>query len=129
MVPSACLRTARLTLLKAASLLAKSSRKCAPRLSLRSIAERVIASETLGKFGREFAGAFAEDKQVGERIAAETISAVYTRSAFARRKKTGHAGRLCVSIDMDSAHDVMRGRADFHRFARDVDVGQLLELV
>ena len=43
--------------------------------------------------------------------------------------KPGHAGHLRVGIHADAAHDVMRGRADFHRLARDVDVGQLLELV
>ena len=36
---------------------------------------------------------------------------------------------LRVRIHADAAHDVVRGRADFHRLARDVDVGQLLELV
>ena len=32
-------------------------------------------------------------------------------------------------IHPHAAHDVVRRRADFHRFLRDVDVGQLLELV
>src|SRR5262249_7565450 len=34
-----------------------------------------------------------------------------------------------VRIDLDTAHHVVTGRADFHRFLGDVDLGQLHELV
>src|SRR5208282_1854557 len=49
-VPSAFLRTTMFTLPKPTSLFGKSSRKCPPRLSLRSMAERVMASETVSRF-------------------------------------------------------------------------------
>ena len=48
---------------------------------------------------------------------------------FAGGKQAGHGGHLRVAIHADAAHDVMRRRADFHRFLGDVDVGQLLELM
>src|SRR5207245_8402360 len=45
-------RTTMLNFAKAGSLSGKSSRKCAPRLSLRSRAERVTASYAVSRFGR-----------------------------------------------------------------------------
>src|SRR5207237_9260782 len=53
--PPAPFRMTTLTLPNAGSCLGRSSRKCAPRLSLRSIAERVMASETASKWLRSSA--------------------------------------------------------------------------
>src|SRR5438552_4338853 len=50
--PSAALRTTTLNFAEAGSLSGKSSRKWAPRLSLRSRAERVTASDAVSRFGR-----------------------------------------------------------------------------
>src|SRR6185436_18947022 len=50
MSPPPSLRTTRLNVPDAGSFSGKSSRKCAPRLSLRSRADRVTASETARRF-------------------------------------------------------------------------------
>ena len=52
-----------------------------------------------------------------------------SRGHFARGEQTRHSGHLRVSVDTHAAHHVMRRRADLHRLFRDVDVGQLFELV
>ena len=44
-------------------------------------------------------------------------------------KRPGHGRHLRIAVDADAAHDVVRGRPDLHRRRRDVDVGQLHELV
>ena len=41
----------------------------------------------------------------------------------------GHRRHLRLGVHAHAAHDVVRRRPDFHRLLRDVDVGQLLELV
>ena len=43
--------------------------------------------------------------------------------------RPGHARHLRVAVDAHAAHHVVRRRADLHRLLRDVDVGELLELV
>ena len=43
--------------------------------------------------------------------------------------RPGTRRHLRVGVDAHAAHHVVRGRADLHRLLRDVDVGQLLELV
>ena len=43
--------------------------------------------------------------------------------------RPGNRRHLRVGVHADAAHDVVRGRADFHRLLGDVEVGQLLELV
>ena len=78
---------------------------------------------------RVFAGALAEDDQIRERVAAETVGAVDARRALARREQSRDVRHLRVGVHADPAHDVVRRRADFHRLLRDVEVGQLLELV
>ena len=83
----------------------------------------------LRELRRIFAGALAEDEQVGERIAAQPIGAMQARGHFAGREQTGQRGHLRIAIHADAAHHVVRGGADFHRLLRDVDVGELLELV
>ena len=67
--------------------------------------------------------------QVGQRVAAETIGAVDARRALARGEQARDRRHLRVGIDADAAHDVVRRRPDFHRLLRDVEVGELLELV
>ena len=98
----------------------------APRLAASSICASLTVHGRI--FLRElrgvFAGAFAEDEQIGERIAAETVRAVQTGRAFARGEETGHARHLGVAVDAHAAHGVVRGRADFHRFLGDVEIAR-----
>ncbi len=49
--------------------------------------------------------------------------------AFARGKQSRDRSHLGIAIHLNAAHDVVRGGPDFHRLLRDVEVGQLLELV
>ena len=48
---------------------------------------------------------------------------------LAGRVQSWHGGRLGVRVDTDTAHGVVRRRADFHRLLGDVEPGELLELV
>src|SRR6185503_1709210 len=57
------------------------------------------------------------------------VRAVDTRRTFAGREQTGDRGHLRVGVHRNAAHDVVRGRTHLHRLLRDVDVGELLELV
>ena len=43
--------------------------------------------------------------------------------------RPGTARLLRVGVDAHAAHEVVERGADFHRLLRDVDLGQLLELV
>ena len=70
-----------------------------------------------------------EHEQVGQRVAAEAVGAVHPAGDLARGEQAGHGRRAGLGVDPDPAHDVVRRRADLHRPRRDVDVGQLLELV
>ena len=79
--------------------------------------------------GGVFAGALAEDQQVGQRIAAQAVGAVDAGRTFPRGEEAGDARHLRIAVDAHATHDVVGGRADFHRLGGDVDVGQLLELV
>ena len=45
------------------------------------------------------------------------------------RTRPGNLRHLRLRIDLHTAHHVVRSRAHFHRFFRDVDVTELLELV
>ncbi|SKU76636.1 Uncharacterised protein [Mycobacteroides abscessus subsp. abscessus] len=54
---------------------------------------------------------------------------MHAAGAFARREQARHGGGAAVRIDLDTAHHVVAGRADFHVVLGDVDLGQLLELV
>ena len=48
---------------------------------------------------------------------------------LAGREQPGLRGLAGLRVDADAAHDVVGRRADLHRAGRDVDVGQLLELL
>ena len=85
----------------------------------------VLARELRGVL----AGALAEHDQVRQRVAAEAVGAVDARGALAGGEEAGNRRHLRVGIHANPAHDVVRGRADFHRLLRDVEVGELLELV
>ena len=83
----------------------------------------------LREFCRELAGALTEDQQIRQRVAAEPVRAVQARRGFAGRKEARQRRHLRVAVDADSAHRVVRRRPHFHRRRRDVEVGELLELV
>src|SRR5262245_24361636 len=83
----------------------------------------------LGVFRGVLTGAFAEDEQIGERVAAEAIGAVDARGAFAGGEQAGDPRHLRIAIHADTAHHVVCRRAHLHRLGGDVDVAQLFELV
>ena len=87
---------------------------------------RFRLTNSLARNGGVFAGAFSENQKIGERISAETIRAIDSRGAFTGGEQSRHARHLRVGIDVDPAHDVVRGRPDFHRLLRDVDIAELL---
>ena len=101
--------------------------RLAPRSPRSSSSTGVGRARSLG---RGLAGAPAEDEQVGQRVAAEAVGAVQAGRA-PRRRRRAPASVVCadVGVDADAAHDVVHRRPDLHRPGRDVDVGQLLELV
>ena len=70
-----------------------------------------------------------EHQQVRQRVAAEPVGAVHPAGDLAGREQAGHGRRAGLGIDPDAAHDVVGRRADLHRPRRDVDVGELLELL
>ena len=72
----------------------------------------------LRKLRRKFAGSFAEHQKIRKRIAAEAIRAIDSGRAFACSEQSRHIGHLRICVHMHATHDVMRGRADFHRLAR-----------
>src|ERR1043165_2356057 len=83
----------------------------------------------LGELGGVFAGSLAEDDEVGEGVAAEAVGAVEARGDLARGEEAGDGGHLRIAIDLDAAHDVVGGGADFHGFLGDIDAGEGDELV
>ena len=70
-----------------------------------------------------------EHEQVGEAVTAEAVRPVHAAGDLTGCVEPGHAGRRGVGVDLDATHDVVARGADLHRLGRDVDVGQLLELV
>src|SRR4051794_30344334 len=52
-----------------------------------------------------------------------------TGGAFSGGEKPGHIRHLSIAIDAHAAHRIVRGGTDFHWYLRDVDIGELLELV
>ncbi len=54
---------------------------------------------------------------------------MHAGGALARGEKPRHGRRGGRRVDLDAAHDVVAGRADLHRLAGDVDVGEFGELV
>ena len=81
------------------------------------------------EFCGELAGAFSEHQKIGERIAAETIRAVYSCRAFPGSKQPGQSRHLCIGINSHPAHYVVSGGSNFHRLLCDIDVGQLFKLM
>ncbi len=74
-------------------------------------------------------GAAPEDQQIAERVAAQSVRAVHPAADLAGGVETGHRRLLCLGVDLDPAHHVMRRGADLHGVRGDVDVRQLFELV
>ena len=74
-------------------------------------------------------GAPAEDEQVGERVAAKPVRAVHPGGDLACCEEARHGRLSRIGVDANAAHDVVERRPDLHRRLRDVDVGELLELV
>ena len=71
----------------------------------------------------------AEHQQVRQRVAAEPVAAVHPARALPRGEQARDRRHAGVRVDLDPAHHVVAGGADLHRLLRDVDIGQLLELV
>ena len=82
-----------------------------------------------GELSRPDSGPAAEDEEVRQGVAAETVGSVHAASRFTGRVQSGHGGCGGVGFDPDTAHDVVAGGADFHGLGGDVHAGQLLELV
>src|SRR5205085_5252525 len=80
-------------------------------------------------FGCVFARSHAEHQQVGERIPAEPVCSVQPGTHFACRKKAWHRRHLRVAIYPHSTHHVVRSWYDFHRLLRNIDVGEVFELM
>ncbi len=74
-------------------------------------------------------GQLSEHQKIGKRVAAQAVRPIDSRSALARGEEAGHVRHLGIRIHPDAAHDVVGGGAHFHGDLRDVDVGELLELV
>ena len=74
-------------------------------------------------------GPAAEHDQVRERVATEPVRPVHAAGDLTGGVKAGDGRGLGVGLDADASHGVVARRADLHRRRRDVDVGQLLELV
>ena len=71
----------------------------------------------------------AEDEQIRERVATQAVRPVHAARHLTGRVQAGYRRRAGVGFDPDPAHDVVGGRSDLHRTGRDVDVGELLELL
>ena len=97
-----------------------------PEAAVSSIVTGPLA---VGEFRGKASCAPSEYHQIGQRIATQPIRAMQSRRRFSRREKPGHGGHLRIAIDADSAHHVMRRGTHFHRLFRDVQIGELLELV
>ena len=83
----------------------------------------------LGELGGILAGPLAEDQQVGQRIAAQTVGAMQSGGGFAGGKQTRHIGHLGIAVNPHPTHHVMGGGTDLHRHLGDIDVRQLHELM
>src|SRR5437879_1177206 len=85
----------------------------------------MLLRESCGKLS----GAFPENKQVRQRITAETICSMKATAALAGSEQAGHRRHLRLWMNADAAHDVVHRWPNFHRSCRNVDIGELLELV
>ena len=75
------------------------------------------------------AGPCPEHEEVRQRVAAEAVGAVHPARDLSRRVEAGQRRRAGLGVHPDAAHHVVRRRPDLHRTLRDVDVGELLELL
>ena len=71
----------------------------------------------------------AEHQEIAQRVAAEPVGAVEPARDLAGGEEPGHRRGLALGVDLHAAHHVVRGREHLHRLARDVDVGELEELL
>src|ERR687891_357959 len=76
--------------------------------------------EVCGRARRRSPDDPTEDEALGERVAAETVRAVDTRSALADGKEPRDVGFVRLRVDAHAAHRVMGRRRDLHRRRRDV---------
>jgi hypothetical protein len=74
-------------------------------------------------------GASTEDQEIGQRVAAQAVRAVHAAGDLPRGEEARHRRGARLRVDPDATHDVVGRRPDLHRALRDVDVGELLELV
>src|SRR5215203_266561 len=75
------------------------------------------------------AGPPAEDEQIGERVASQTVRAVQPAAALTGSEETRHVGGARLGVHLDPAHRVVDGREDLHRLPRYVYVRELEELL
>src|SRR5258708_21106253 len=78
---------------------------------------------------RAQAGPAAEYQQIGERIPAQPVRAVESRSSFACCEQTGQGSLCSFGFNVNTAHHVMAGWTNFHRLLGDVHVPKFFELV
>ena len=83
--------------------------------SASSMLKDVAASTRVDVLRRANAGAPAEDHEVTEGVAAQSVRAVHAAGRFTGGEEPGHHGRGGVGDDLDAAHDVVTGRSDLHR--------------
>ena len=70
-----------------------------------------------------------EHQQIRERVATKPVRAVQAARDLAGGEEARHRRRAAVGVDAHAAHHIVTGRAHLHRIFRDIDVGELLELV
>src|SRR2546430_6732590 len=85
----------------------------------------MLLRESCGKLS----GASPKNKQSQRRITAETICSMKATAALAGSEQAGHRRHLRLWMNADAAHDVVHRWPNFHRSCRNVDIGELLELV
>src|SRR5277367_3612427 len=77
----------------------------------------------LGIFGGGKAGTASEDKEIGERVASQTIRAVQTGGCFSRGEEARNGRLRGFRFHANAAHHVVTRGANFHRALGDVYVG------
>ena len=83
----------------------------------------------LRKLRRRLTGAPAEDEDVAERVAPETVRAMQATGHLAGGVQAGHGCGRGLRLDANAAHRVMDGRTHLHGLVRDVDGGERMELL
>src|SRR5437868_5367255 len=74
------------------------------------------------KFGRVFTGAHPENQEIGQRVATKSVRSVQAGPNFAGGKQAGDCRHLSVTIDANSAHDIVGRGSNLHWFLRYVDI-------